>query len=145
MNATIRRHAAQFVAVVTSALAFGVLAAGSADASSVSLAGTAYNSKTYYSTPRYKAVTGQAGTTGVTWSAAPSGCGGGGLHTGFRNTPAYTGEVTNFPWNTGSVMYININQSPQYAMTFAAGTYYMTAQYTDQPSCYATWSGTLNW
>ncbi len=79
---------------------------------------TAYYSKTYYSTPRYKTTTGTV-TMKVTSIANTWG---GALKTGLRTSTA-PGESTQFPRSDAgvSVSYRNVSAPPAHASQFAAG------------------------
>lgn len=102
-----------------------------------------YASKTYYSTPRYKATT---GTISMKVTSVAN-LWGGSLKTGLR-TSVGVGESTQFPVsNIGvSVGYLNIYAPPAQSQIFASGYYYYNAQLSGVfGSDWTTWSGTVTW
>jgi hypothetical protein len=145
MTTTFRRRSTALVAATASLLAVSLLTATGAEAESVSLAGTAYPSTAYYTTPHYKAATGQARIAGVVYTPDTY-CGGSGLATGMRQTVSPYHEVTQFPLSVPSASYRNVGAPPAYNTIFAAGTYYMNAAMVAAPNgCGSHWSGTLIW
>ena len=103
-----------------------------------------YYSKTYYSTPNYKASTGASIMT-VSSIAQTYG---GFLKTGMRTNNGGSGESTQFPRSDAgvSVQYRNVDAPPGYAYTFSSGTYYFTAQLAGVFSNQATtWNGNVSW
>lgn len=133
-------------ATLTAISAFAVVALLVAPAAAATLnlgPSDVYASKTYYSTPRYKATTGTI-TMKVT---SVANLWGGSLKTGLR-TSVGVGESTQFPVsNIGvSVNYRNVYAPPAQSQVFASGYYYYNAQLSGVfGSDWTTWSGTVTW
>lgn len=113
-----------------------------AQAATVSLSGSLSGQlEAWYSTPRYKAVGGNAYLTATN---QPSG--GSALYTGFRSSVSSRRDVTQFPYCPigRKVQYRDPNGVPYYY--FGVGTYYFDAQNQGAWDTYSyTWTGTLSW
>jgi hypothetical protein len=113
-----------------------------AEAATVSLSGSlSGQTEAWYSTPRYKAVGGDA-----YMKATNSPSGGSGLYTGFRSSAASRRDDTQFPYCPigRSVEYMDPDGVPY--NYFGVGTYYFDAQNQGAWDSYSyTWTGTLTW
>jgi hypothetical protein len=139
-----RRRLALFAVAAATSVGL-VLGTGlAAEAATLSLGpSVAYSTKTYYTTPRYKAATGTASfnytaNTGTCSVIKP-------INIGFRtNASTGSGESTQFPSVTlgNTVAFRNVQAPPSLSTQFSAGYYYFTAQ--DLCSG-ASWSGVVTW